>query len=78
VPTVKSPIHHFPHVHVDLPWAMRVKDGEDRPDHLAGVVRSVPQVIGWAVLTVFASWVLIALALAVVHVMNFWASAGAP
>jgi len=34
--------------------------------------------IGWVVLSVFASWVLIALALAVVHVMNFWASAGAP
>jgi hypothetical protein len=65
-------------MHLDLPWAMRVRGREGRLDHLAGIVRSVAQVIGWAVLTVFATWVLFALALAIVHVMNYWASAGAP
>ncbi|HZM54496.1 MAG TPA: hypothetical protein VFC03_05660 [Acidimicrobiales bacterium] len=41
-------------------------------------LRPAAQVVGWAVMIVFAGWMTVALTLALVHVMNFWVSPGLP
>ena len=57
---------------------MRASDRDGQLAHLVYVLRSVAQVISWAVLIVLGVSMMVALGLALVHVMNFWASPGAP
>ena len=58
--------------------ARSVSDPDGGLHHLARVLRTVAQAIGSALMIVLATWVIVALFLALVHVMNFWASPGLP
>ena len=78
VPTFKSPGSHLAHIHFDAPWAARVSDRDGGLHHLARVLRTVAQAIGSALMIVLATWVIVALFVSLVHVMNFWASPGLP
>jgi hypothetical protein len=45
---------------------------------LANTLRILGQAIGWGTLIVFGTSTMVALGFALVHVMNFWSSPGAP
>ena len=78
MPTFKIPVDHLPHPHFPIPWAARTHHGDSELDHLANALRTLGQAFGWGVLIVFGVSMMIALGFALVHVMNFWASPGAP
>jgi hypothetical protein len=78
VPNFKSPASYLAHTHFDARWAARVNDRGGGLGHLWSILRTLAQVIGWVVMIVFAAWAIVALAIALVHVMTFWASPGLP
>lgn len=78
VPTFKILTHHLSHPHLHVPWAARTNERDGELGHLVTALRTLGQAIGWAVLIVFGTWMVIALGFALVHVMNFWSSPGAP
>jgi hypothetical protein len=55
---------------------MNQADGEMH--HLANALRTLGQAIGWGVLIVFGVSMMVGFGFALIHVMNFWASPGAP
>ena len=77
VPTLKLPIHQLPHPHFHAPWAVTMNRG-DGEGHLANALRTLGQAIGWGALIVFGVSMMVAFGFALIHVMSFWASPGAP
>ena len=78
VPTFKIPVHHLPHPQLHVPWAARMNQADGEMHHLANALRTLGQAIGWGVLIVFGVSMMVGFGFALIHVMNFWASPGAP
>ena len=78
MPTFKIPSQYVPHPHFHVPWAAKTNQGEGEMHHLAHSLHTIGEAIAWGVLIVFGTWMIVALGFALVHVMNFWASPGAP
>lgn len=78
VPTFKIPVRDLYHPRFHVPWAARTNHGDGELGPLVPALRTIGQAIGWGVLIVFGVSMMVALGFALVHVMNFWSSPGAP